>query len=100
MARSRIVIIGGGIAGLACAWELVRAGDEADVTVLDAAARPGGKLRREPIAGVPMDVGAESLLARRPEALALADEVGLAEAVVHPAATSARIWTRGALRPL
>ena len=100
MARSRIVIIGGGIAGLACAWELVRDGDDVDVTVLDAAARPGGKLRREPVAGVPMDVGAESLLARRPEALVLAEEVGLAEAVVHPATTSARIWTRGALHPM
>ena len=100
MARSRIVIVGGGIAGLACAWELVRSGDDVDVTVLDAADRPGGKLRREPVAGVPMDVGAESLLARRPEALELADEVGLAGAVVHPATTSARIWTRGALHPL
>src|SRR5688500_11161637 len=100
MARSRIVIIGGGIAGLACAREVVRSGDAVEVTILDAAARPGGKLRREPIAGVPIDVGAESVLARRPEALALMDEVGLAGAVVHPTTTSARIWTRGALHPL
>jgi protoporphyrinogen/coproporphyrinogen III oxidase len=100
MARSRIVIVGGGIAGLACAWELVHSGDAVDVTVLDAAARPGGKLRREPVAGVPIDVGAESVLARRPEALALMDEVGLGQAVVHPATTSARIWTRGSLHPM
>lgn len=36
----RIVVAGGGIAGLSCAWELVRRGH--DVTVLEASARTGG----------------------------------------------------------
>jgi protoporphyrinogen/coproporphyrinogen III oxidase len=97
MARSRFVVVGGGITGLAAAWELSQLLPEAQVTLLDAADRPGGKLRREPVAGVPLDVGAESLLARRPEALALAREIGLADEVVHPATTSASIWSRSQL---
>jgi protoporphyrinogen/coproporphyrinogen III oxidase len=100
MARSRFVVVGGGITGLAAAWELSQLLPEAQVTLLDAADRPGGKLRREPVAGVPLDVGAESLLARRPEALALAREIGLANEVVHPATTSASIWSRSQLYPM
>jgi oxygen-dependent protoporphyrinogen oxidase len=100
MARSRFVVVGGGIAGLVAAWELTRLLPEAKVTLLDAADRPGGKLRREPVAGVPLDVGAESLLARRPEALDLAGELELADEVVHPATTSASIWSRSQLYPM
>jgi oxygen-dependent protoporphyrinogen oxidase len=47
---------------------------------------------------VVVDVGAEAMLNRRPEGVALARELGLE--VVHPAVQSSRIWTRGALRPL
>ena len=42
--------------------------------------------------------GPESMLARRPEAVGLAAELGLD--VVHPASGSSQLWTRGALRPL
>ena len=100
MVGSRILIVGGGIAGLACAWELSHALPDATITVLDAADRPGGKLRREPVAGVALDEGAESMLARRPEALALMSELGLDDQVVHPATTSASIWSRGDLYPM
>ncbi|QGN57502.1 protoporphyrinogen oxidase [Nostocoides sp. HKS02] len=100
MTGSRIVVVGGGIAGLAAAWEAVRAMPDAVVTVVDAADRPGGKLRREPVAGVAVDVGAESILARRPEGLALMSELDLAAEVVHPATTSAAVWSRGDLHPL
>jgi len=94
MNGSRVVVIGGGIAGLACAWELSRADADITVTVLDAADRPGGKLRREPVAGIAIDVGAESVLARRPEAVSLIDEAGLGDAMVHPAPVGASIWSR------
>lgn len=100
MVGSRILIVGGGIAGLACAWELTRAVPDATITILDAADRPGGKLRREPVAGVALDVGAESMLARRPEALDLMSELGLDGEVVHPDTTSASIWSRGDLHPM
>ena len=47
------------------------------VTVLEGSPEVGGKLRRESVAGVPIDVGAEAILARRPEATNLIDELGL-----------------------
>ncbi|KUL75397.1 MULTISPECIES: protoporphyrinogen oxidase [unclassified Streptomyces] len=94
----RVVVIGGGIAGLAAAHRLLAGGR--DVTVLETSDRVGGKLLPGRIAGVRVDLGAESMLARRPEAVALAREVGLAERLQPPATATASIWTRGALRPM
>ncbi|MGW2337168.1 protoporphyrinogen oxidase [Streptomyces sp. NPDC001685] len=94
----RVVVIGGGIAGLAAAHRLLAGGR--DVTVLEASDRVGGKLLPGRIAGVRVDLGAESILARRPEAVALAREVGLADRLQPPATATASIWTRGALRPM
>ncbi|MFE9609994.1 protoporphyrinogen oxidase [Streptomyces sp. NPDC006012] len=93
-----VVVIGAGIAGLAAAHRLLDRG--ARVTVLEAADRVGGKLLPGEIAGVRVDLGAESILARRPEAVALAREVGLSGLLRAPATTTASIWTRGALRPM
>ncbi|MEU9981642.1 protoporphyrinogen oxidase [Streptomyces sp. NPDC050856] len=94
----RAVVIGGGIAGLAAAHRLVTAGWR--VTVLEATDRLGGKLRAGEIAGVRVDLGAESMLARRPEAVDLARAVGLGDLLQPPATTTAAIWTRDALRPM
>ncbi|MGW1914701.1 protoporphyrinogen oxidase [Streptomyces sp. NPDC002076] len=93
-----VVVIGAGVAGLAAAHRLLGRG--ARVTVLEAADRVGGKLLPGEIAGVRVDLGAESMLARRPEAVALAREVGLTERLQPPATATASIWTRGALRPM
>lgn len=94
----RIAVVGGGVAGLTAAYELGKAG--ADAIVFEGSDRVGGKLRTEDVGGVTLDVGAEALLARRPEAVDLIAEIGLADARVDPATTSAAIWTRGALRPM
>ncbi|WP_446042061.1 protoporphyrinogen oxidase [Streptomyces sp. SID1121] len=94
----RVVVIGGGIAGLAAAHRLLGAG--VAVTVLEGSARLGGKLLRGEIEGVPVDLGAESMLARRPEAVDLAEAVGLGDLLQPPTAGGASVWTRGALRPM
>jgi len=94
--RRRAVVVGGGIAGLTAARDLAAAGRE--VLVLEGSPGIGGKLRSASVAGVTVDVGAESMLARRPEGVDLVEELGLPEA--HPATTSSSVWTRGALRPL
>ncbi len=94
--RRRTVVVGGGVAGLTAARDLAAAGRE--VLVLEGSPDIGGKLRSASVAGVSVDVGAESMLARRPEGVDLVEELGLL--VVHPAATSSSVWTRGALRPL
>ncbi|MFG2368492.1 protoporphyrinogen oxidase [Streptomyces mirabilis] len=94
----QVVVIGGGIAGLAAAHRLLDRGTR--VTVLEASDRVGGKLLPGEIAGARVDLGAESMLARRPEAVALAREVGLADRLQPPATATASLWTRGALRPM
>jgi protoporphyrinogen/coproporphyrinogen III oxidase len=93
-----VIVIGGGISGLAAAHRLLTAG--ARVTVLESSERFGGKLLGGRVAGVSVDVGAESMLARRPEGVDLAKAVGLGDALRSPALGGASIWTRGALRPM
>nr|WP_298747752.1 protoporphyrinogen oxidase [uncultured Nocardioides sp.] len=66
--------------------------------VLEGSPQVGGVLRRRSVAGVPVDVGAEAMLNRRPEGVDLATALGLE--VCHPTVASSRIWTRDALRPL
>ncbi|MCF3962975.1 protoporphyrinogen oxidase [Streptomyces fuscigenes] len=94
----RVVVVGGGIAGLAAAHRLLASG--ASVTVLEGTDRIGGKLLTGEIEGVRVDLGAESMLARRPEGVELARAVGLGERLGPPHATTSSVWTRGALRPM
>ena len=97
-ARPHVVIVGGGISGLAAAFFLR---DEAvRVTVLEGSPRLGGKLSVSEIAGVAVDEGAEALLVTRPEGTALIAEAGLGDQRADPGPTSSAIWTLGALRPL
>ncbi|MET7616820.1 protoporphyrinogen oxidase [Streptomyces sp. NPDC005408] len=93
-----VVVVGGGIAGLAAAHRLLASGVR--VTLLEATDRLGGKLQAGEIEGAPVDLGAESMLARRPEAVELARAVGLADRLQPPATASASVWTRDALRPM
>src|SRR5215470_5667947 len=96
--RPHVVIVGGGISGLAAAFFLR---DEAvRVTVLEGSPRLGGKLSVSEIAGAAVDEGAEALLVTRPEGAALIAEAGLADQRANPGPTSSAIWTLGALRPL
>ena len=93
-----VVIVGGGIAGLAAAFFLRNRG--ITVTVLEGSPRLGGKLAVSEVAGIPVDEGAEALLARRPEGVSLIGDVGLCGQLVEPGTTAASIWTRGQLRSL
>lgn len=94
----RVLVIGGGVAGLAAAWELLARDASARVVVVESEDRVGGKLRGERVAGVLVDVGAEAMLNRRPEGVALARAAGVD--VVHPTAATSRLWSYGQLRPL
>jgi protoporphyrinogen/coproporphyrinogen III oxidase len=97
-ATAHVVVIGGGIAGLAAAFFLK---DEPyRVTVLEGSPRLGGKLSASEVAGVPVDEGAEALLARRPEGIELITATGLKADLVPAGVTSSAIYSRGEMHPL
>jgi oxygen-dependent protoporphyrinogen oxidase len=91
-----VVVVGGGVAGLVAARGLAATGR--DVLLLEASPQLGGKLRSAEVAGLTVDVGAEAMLARRPEGLELAHELGTE--VLHPTAATSGVWSRGAMRAL
>jgi protoporphyrinogen/coproporphyrinogen III oxidase len=95
--RPQVVVIGAGIAGLTAAHDLAVDG-RLQVSLLDGSPRTGGKLLRGQIAGIDTDLGAESVLARRPEGLDLMARLGLVP--THPQTTTAAVWSRGRLRSL
>lgn len=95
-----VVVVGGGVAGLAAALRLSGAGVR--VTLVEQSARLGGKISTRPDG---IDTGAEQFLMRDPAggpsgAMRLVDELGLADRLVHPAVAAAGLWLDGALRPL
>ena len=96
--RLRVAVVGGGITGLSAAYFLSQAG--AAVTLLEGDGRPGGKIRTGDLAGVPVEAGPDTFLARVPEAVDLCRSLGLGERLVPPATSTASVWSRGRLRRL
>jgi protoporphyrinogen/coproporphyrinogen III oxidase len=76
-ARPHVVIIGGGISGLAAAHRLVRDAPEIRVTLLEAEDRLGGKIVTERIDGFVIEGGPDSFLAAKPRGVGLCEEVGI-----------------------
>ena len=100
-ADARVVVVGAGVSGLATAYFLrERLGPGADVLLLEAASRAGGKVHTASVAGNPVDTGPDAFLSRAPELRRLVDSLGLADLVVEPRSTGTFIWSRGRLRPL
>ena len=80
MSSVDVAIAGGGIAGLAAAYELHRRGLQ--VRVLEAGPRPGGVIVTERFDGWVVDGGPDSLLVQKPAAVALCRELGIADRLV------------------
>jgi oxygen-dependent protoporphyrinogen oxidase len=70
-----IVVVGGGITGLAAAFEAARRGVAA--LVLESSPKPGGLIRTERTGGFTIDAGPDSLLVQKPAAIQLCEELGL-----------------------
>ena len=78
----RVLVVGGGITGLAAAYELGRAG--IPTTLLEATARIGGKIATERHDGYLVETGPDSFVSYRPAAAELARELGLGADLVGP----------------
>lgn len=75
-----VVIVGGGIAGLAAVYELSR--NRISCVVLEKAARAGGVILSEEIDGFTIDGGPDSLLIQKADAAALCREIGLGDRLI------------------
>jgi oxygen-dependent protoporphyrinogen oxidase len=92
---ARVVVVGAGIAGLACAWRLQQAGHRVDVFEREAA--PGGRMRSERRGAFVVDRGAQFIASGYRNLHALTRELGLAGAVRPVARTSNAILRAGRL---
>jgi oxygen-dependent protoporphyrinogen oxidase len=97
---TRVVIAGGGIAGLAVAHALRKESPQAEVIVLEGHERPGGNIRTENINGYLCECGPDGFLDSAPATLALVDEVGLTDRLLRSRDEARRrfIFRRGRLR--
>jgi oxygen-dependent protoporphyrinogen oxidase len=95
-----VVVVGGGISGLAAAYALHREIPALHVTLVEETGRVGGKLQTGELGDAVVETGADNWLARVPDATRLAERVGLADALVAPATGAAWVWVGDRLRRL
>lgn len=101
-AGQRIVIVGGGISGLASAFRVRQAVPGASLTVIEKRPDAGGIARSDEVDGYVVDRGPNGFLTNVPESVELARAVGL-EDDLAPATDAAKhrmLFHRGELRSL
>jgi oxygen-dependent protoporphyrinogen oxidase len=96
----RVVVVGGGIAGLTAAYTIITARPDVEVVVLEGSSRAGGKLWATNFAGHSVDAGADAFLARVPDAVELCRELGLEGELVVPMERRALLLHGGRLHAL
>lgn len=96
---THVTVVGGGITGLAAAFDLARAGVR--VTLVEGGDAFGGKVGTDALDGFLVERGPDSVVAYRPAALRLVSDVGLADEVIGTAEPRAVYLRRaGRLVPL
>jgi protoporphyrinogen/coproporphyrinogen III oxidase len=99
--RPHVVIVGGGISGLATAHYIhTHLGDDVQLTLVEGGSQLGGKVANQQFSGHLVDTGPDALLVRAPVMAALLEDLGLGKEIVAPAALGAHVWSRGKLRRL
>lgn len=91
MAAERVIVIGGGFAGLLAAYRAAQRG--ARVSVVEASDRVGGAITTAMVAGMEVNTGAEAFANAGGRMLALVKELGLD--VVQPAGNTSLIVAEG-----
>lgn len=101
-----VVIVGGGITGLAAAYTLqsraLSSGVPLTCTLIEAEGRCGGKILTHRIDNFVIEAGPDSFLSQKPWALNLCRELGLADQLINTNETQEKafVYSRGQLRSL
>ena len=77
MASIDVAVVGGGVSGLAAAYELRKR--KRSVVVFERDDRAGGIIRTDRVGGFIIDAGPDALLVQKPAAVALCNELGLGD---------------------
>jgi protoporphyrinogen/coproporphyrinogen III oxidase len=102
----RVVVVGGGIAGLAAAHRLVELNNEKsldlEVMLVEASPRLGGVIATEKIGDFNVEAGPDSFITEKPWALRLCERLGLASRLVSTQAANHKIYVvhKGKLQAL
>ncbi len=97
--KKKIIIVGGGSSGLACAFTLLDQRDDLDITVLESESMPGGRMYGEEREGFHIDYGATIFLESYGTVPVLAEKLGV-ELVEPSNAKAALIYNKGRFLPL
>lgn len=101
MSTPHVVIVGGGITGLAAAYYLQRLRRQADtplrITLIEAEDHLGGKVGTVHQEGFLIDTGPDSFLAQKPWAVQLCRELGMEGEIISPTARKFFMLIRGKL---
>jgi oxygen-dependent protoporphyrinogen oxidase len=104
MNRKKVVIIGGGITGLACAYFLQKeAADRKlpiDYQLLESEGRWGGKVVTETASGFTIEGGPDSFISLKPWGVSLCKTLGIPLVETHPTQKTIYIVSNGKLVPM
>jgi oxygen-dependent protoporphyrinogen oxidase len=78
----RVVVVGGGIAGLCAARRLWSLAPDAEIVLLERDAVLGGKVRTERVDGFVVEAAPDSFLTRKERGVGLCDELGLSDELI------------------
>jgi protoporphyrinogen/coproporphyrinogen III oxidase len=94
---TRVVVVGGGITGLAAAYELHKGG--ASVTVVEKE-KIGGVIRTERHGDLLIEGGPDSFIVQKPAAKELCEELGLGDQLIPTRSRKVHVWSGGRLHEM
>jgi oxygen-dependent protoporphyrinogen oxidase len=100
--KRRVIIVGGGISGLAAAERLQSLDPSIEIDLLEASDRLGGVLRSEVTEGCCLELGPDSVLSRLPWGVDLCRRVGLESQIISTSSSPSGVHVvcRGRLEPI
>lgn len=100
--QNDLVIIGGGITGIAAAYRAHQLNPSVKIALLEASDSLGGKIATEQIEGFTLEGGPDCFLSRKPWGIELCEELGVTAELQgrKPAEHKAYVWRNGRLHTL